>query len=288
MERCIVCGSVEFRKIYSDTLKVCSGCGFATANMKIDRELLLKTYSINYFTGEEYLNYLQDREILQLNFQKRIQYIKKKIKGVLPVAHILEIGCAYGFFGELARKHWPAATYKGIDIVPEAVQYGREILNLDLAAGNYLEMESPGQPYTDVFLWDVIEHLQFPEKFLARIAQETATGGRIYITTGDFSSILSRLQGNRWRMVHPPSHIHYFAKDNLTRLLSGYGFRVVSTRYIPVYRSIRQIYYSLFLLNKKAGISRKLFSLISPRWSIPLNTFDIVLVIAVKDKGPSE
>jgi 2-polyprenyl-3-methyl-5-hydroxy-6-metoxy-1,4-benzoquinol methylase len=284
MERCIVCGGIEFRKIYSDTLKVCTGCGFATANMEIGPEMLLKTYSVHYFMGEEYLNYLQDKEILQLNFQKRIRTIKRKVAESLPVAHVLEIGCAYGFFGELVRKNWPAATYKGIDVVPEAVQYGRETLKLDLAAGNYLDMKSPAQPYTDVFLWDVIEHLQFPEKFLARISQETAAGGRIYITTGDFSSFLSWWQGQRWRMIHPPSHIHYFSRVTLIRLLSAYGFRTVSARYIPVYRSLRQIYYSLFLLGKTAGISRKLFSLIPSRWRIPLNTFDIFLLVATKDK----
>ena len=101
MNACIICGSVEFEHVYSGTLKRCLNCGFTTANMEISRELLENTYRINYFQGEEYLDYLKDKDILQLNFRKRIDLIHQIIGGMLPVTHCLEIGCAYGFFGEL-------------------------------------------------------------------------------------------------------------------------------------------------------------------------------------------
>ncbi len=287
MEKCIVCGTEQFRKIYADTLKVCAHCGFATANMEIGTELLNKTYSAGYFSGDEYFNYLQDKEILQLNFEKRIRYIKRNMAVLPEVGNTLEIGCAYGFFGELVKKHWDV-PYKGVDVVPDAVAYGRESLNLDLVTGDYLTMRPPDQQYTDIFMWDVIEHLLHPEKFIKKAHGELAGGGRIYITTGDFSSFLSRLQGRRWRMIHPPSHIHYFSKHNLARLLANYGFQMVRARYIPVYRSVKQIYYSMFVLNKSAGILRRLLSLIPPGWNIPLNTRDILLVIAVKDNHDTQ
>jgi SAM-dependent methyltransferase len=281
MANCIVCGNSKFIPIYSDTLKRCTQCGFATANRAISVEKLKAIYSVKYFLGEEYLNYLQDKEILQLNFEKRIRDIKKAVAGKLAVTNCLEIGCAYGFFGEILTKHWKSA-YAGIDVVPEAVEYGKTNLKLDLMTGNYLETPAPEKPYSDIFMWDVIEHLQFPEKFLRKAFQEMAVGGRIYITTGDFSAWLSKLQGRRWRMIHPPSHIHYFSKVNLTRLLTACGFTPVTTKYNPVYRSIRQVFYSIFLLNKKGGMLEKLLKSIPSRWSFALNTFDIVFVIAEK------
>jgi 2-polyprenyl-3-methyl-5-hydroxy-6-metoxy-1,4-benzoquinol methylase len=282
MKECLICGNHQFTPVYSQTLLKCIQCGFVTANLEINEDILNKIYTSNYFLGEEYLNYIQDKEIIQLNFEKRIQAIKKVIKNRLPVTNCLEIGCAYGYFGELLRKHWPV-PYKGIDVAVEAVQYGKESLKLDLVSGDYLSMQAQEKPYSDVFMWDVIEHLQLPHKFIRKISNEVLPGGRIYVTTGDFSSLLSHLQGKRWRLIHPPSHLHYFSKSNLTELLQANGFRIIKTEYLPVYRSIRQIFYSLFMLNKSKNIEDRLIRLIPEKWNIPVNTFDIVFIMAEKD-----
>lgn len=281
MNVCIVCGSREFVPVFSGTLKKCVHCGFATANMEISRELLEKTYSVNYFLGEEYLDYLQDKKTIQLNFLKRIKTINKAISGKLPLSNSLEIGCAYGFFGEILKKTWDT-EYLGMDVVPEAVQYGRNELKLNMKTGDYLEESAPVNPYTDVFMWDVIEHLQYPDKFLQKAFQELAPGGRIYITTGDFSALLARIQGKNWRMIHPPSHLHYFTKKSLIRLLETRGFSIMKVKYLPVYRSVRQILYSLFLLNKSGGLLNRLIENIPAGMNISLNTFDIVFIMAEK------
>jgi 2-polyprenyl-3-methyl-5-hydroxy-6-metoxy-1,4-benzoquinol methylase len=281
MNICIVCGSREFVPVFSETLKKCVHCGFTTANMEFSRELLEKTYSVNYFLGEEYLDYLQDKKAIQLNFLKRIGTIKKTISGKLPLANCLEIGCAYGFFGEILKENWNT-EYLGLDVVPEAVQYGKSKLKLNMKTGDYLAEPAPVNPYTDVFMWDVIEHLQYPDKFLQKACEELAAGGRIYITTGDFSALLARIQGKSWRMIHPPSHLHYFTKKSLIRLLEAKGFSVMKVKYLPVYRSVRQIIYSLFLLNKSGGLLNRLIEKIPAGLNISLNTFDIVYIMAEK------
>jgi SAM-dependent methyltransferase len=281
MKECIVCGNTEWTPIYSATLIKCLHCGYARANMEVSRELLEKTYSINYFLGEEYLDYLQDKEILQLNFEKRLTAIEKITRGKLPVSNCLEIGCAYGFFGETLTKKFNA-SYFGLDVVPEAIEYGKDILRLNVKKGDYEEEPMPHKAYSDVFMWDVIEHLQYPERFVHKAFRELAPGGRIYITTGDFGSFLARLQGEKWRMIHPPSHLHYFTKNSLTRLLENNGFSILKVKYLPVYRSIRQIFYSLFLLNKSGSKKNGLVEKIPASMNVSLNTFDIVFIIAEK------
>ena len=51
-------------------------------------------------------------------------------------------------------------------------------------------------------------------------------GGRLFLTTGDIGSWVARIQGPRWRLIHPPTHLHYFSKATITRLLTGLGFSV--------------------------------------------------------------
>ncbi len=282
MDHCILCGNNEYIPLYNQTLKKCRSCGLITANMEISDAILESVYKEKYFKGDEYLNYLQDKEAIQLNFRKRIQDIRKIVAVSNPISNCLEIGCAYGFFGEVFSIAYPAA-YKGIDIVPEAIEHARKKLQLDVICGDYLEQPSPEMPYSDVFLWDVIEHLAHPETFLTKIHNELKPGGRLYITTGDISALLPHIQRRKWRMIHPPSHIYYFSRAHLTRLLQQHGFRVVHVSYPAVYRSIRQIYYSLFLLKKPGCLAGKLFKLIPASWFIPLNTFDIMFVTAVKE-----
>lgn len=116
MNACLVCGNTFFEPLYSDTLKRCTSCGFVTTNMEISSDLLKAIYNINYFMGEEYMNYLNDKEVFQLNFGKRIEEINRVSVGKLPVSNCLEIGCAYGFFGETLM-NCMKTTYLGIDVI---------------------------------------------------------------------------------------------------------------------------------------------------------------------------
>lgn len=281
---CLVCGEKSFQPIYNDTLLRCGSCGFVTANMDADPELLKQTYTENYFKGEEYVDYLRDKDILQTNFRKRLNSIYHMI-GKEKIRNVVEIGCAYGFFAELINKDLPGISYTGYDVVPEAIEYGKKELKQDLKCGDYLEAEIPKEQ-TDIFMWDVIEHLPNPEAFIKKASGELKAGGRIYITTGDIERFVPRFQKAKWRMIHPPSHLQYFSKRTLSLLLEKNGFEIKSVTYPPVYRSVRLIWYSLFMLRKKhPRIIETLYNLIPSKMNIAINTYDIMFLIAEKKQS---
>ncbi len=275
---CLVCNANKFEPIYDNTLLKCGSCGFVTANMEVDPEVLKQTYTENYFKGEEYVDYLRDKEILQTNFKKRLNHIYKIVDSS-KIVNSLEIGCAYGFFAETLNADIKG-KYIGYDVVSEATNYGKDLLKQNLVCGDYLEAKVE-EKVSDVFMWDVIEHLPNPEKFIEKAASELQTGGRIYITTGDIECFVPRMQKAKWRMIHPPSHLQYFSKRTLSKLLERYGFKVLDVSYPPVYRSVRLIYYSLFMLRKKhPRIVEKIYKLIPSKMNIAINTYDIMFLIA--------
>ncbi len=101
MKKCIICNSTSYTLIYNKTLTRCKKCNFVSANMTINEEQLKKIYNKNYFNGNEYLDYLSDKQTIQKNFTKRVKQLQKqKIKTIKAI----EIGCAYGFFGEILKK----------------------------------------------------------------------------------------------------------------------------------------------------------------------------------------
>ncbi len=280
-KNCLVCNSDQFKPIYNYTLLKCCTCGFITASMEVDPEILKQTYTENYFKGEEYVDYLRDKEILQTNFKKRLKRIYK-IVSKSKIANTLEIGCAYGFFAEIVTKELQKSKYIGYDVVPEAIEYGKTKLNQHLVCADYLKAQIE-EKLSDVFMWDVIEHLPNPEKFIEKAASELQSGGRIYITTGDIERLIPRMQKAKWRMVHPPSHLQYFSKKTLSLLLENYGFKIIDVSYPPVFRSVRLIYYSLFMLRKKhSRFVEKLYSTIPSKMNVAINTFDIMFLIAEK------
>lgn len=278
---CLVCNKNSFEEIYEHTLLKCCNCGFVTANMKIDESVLKTTYTENYFKGEEYVDYLRDKNILQINFKKRLKHILK-IVSKEKIKNVLEIGCAYGFFAEVITNKIQHIKYSGYDIVPEAIDFGAKSLGQNVHCEDYLQTK-PLEKYTDVFMWDVIEHLPNPEKFIEKISAETLSGGRIYITTGDIDCFLPKFQKEKWRMIHPPSHLHYFSKKTLSLLLQKNGYKIIGVSYPSVSRSFHLIFFSLFMLRKNpSGFIKKIYSLIPKSWNIPINTFDIMFIIAEK------
>ena len=278
---CLVCGANNWQLLYDQLLLKCSNCGFVTANMEVDQAQLDEVYTENYFKGEEYLDYLEDQEVQRLNFQDRIKGFKKVV-GKHEPKNILEIGCAYGLFGDEAKKEWPKAHYTGFDVVEEAIDHAQKDLGLNAINQDYLS-ESMSQAHDAVFMWDVIEHLQFPEKFLAKISSEMETGGALCITTGDIDALVPKLQGRKWRMIHPPSHLHYFSKKSIEKLLNAHGFELIRCSYPSISRSVRLIFFGLFMLNRNPPkwVS-KLHNTIPSRWRVGINTYDILFVIAKK------
>jgi len=249
--------------------------------MKITSETLKQTYTENYFKGEEYVDYLRDKGILQTNFKKRLRNIYE-IVDKKSISDVVEIGCAYGFFAEVITNDLKNIKYVGYDVVPEAIEYGSTELKQNIICTDYLQVKIE-EKISDIFMWDVIEHLPNPDKFIEKAVGELKTGGRIYITTGDIERFVPRLQKAKWRMIHPPSHLHYFSKRTLSKLLERNGFKIVNVSYPPVYRSVRLIYYSLFMLRKKyPRFIEKIYNLIPARMNIAINTYDIMFLIAKK------
>ena len=147
---------------------------------------------------------------------------------------LFEIGSAYGFFLEVARQHF--RSVEGIDISTAAAAYAKEQLGVQVAAGEFLAHRIAG-PVDVVCLWDTIEHLRDPHLYIEKAAAYLRRGGALAVTTGDIGSLMARWRGERWRQIHPPTHLHYFSKLTLAQLLERYGFTIAYAGYDGMYRA---------------------------------------------------
>src|SRR5262245_18485827 len=119
VRECAACGASQWTAAYGGLLR-CGDCGHVWAGLEVGDQQLAALYQQHYFAGEEYTDYVGDRESLTSNFDARLRTLDRFLD---PARHrrLLEVGCAYGFFLALARKRF--ADVQGIDISADAVRY---------------------------------------------------------------------------------------------------------------------------------------------------------------------
>jgi SAM-dependent methyltransferase len=268
--RCLVCGGALAPSRLPGLLR-CTACGFVTADLELSDAELENLYGRDYFHGQEYRDYLAEADSLRLNFRRRIDVLES-LRPDLARADLFEIGCAYGFFLEEAAPRVRRA--RGIDISADAVAHAVNERAVDARAGDYLAFDVGG-PLDVIAMWDTVEHLRRPDLFVAKAARDLAPGGLLAITTGDIDSLNARLRGAAWRMIHPPTHLHYFSVATLTKLLDRHGFEVAHVSHPGNSRSLRSVLYALAVL--RAG-RRGLYEAIE-RWTL----FDLHLTVNLRD-----
>lgn len=276
MTVCEVCDG-EGQLVGYAGLRRCATCSHMWADLSIDADAISRLYQRSYFFGDEYSDYLADRRIIEKNFAGRLQTLRR----FLTKAHtrLFEIGCAYGLFLNAARPNFDTA--EGIDISDDAVRYARDEFHLAVSQGDLLDADLSGRQFDVVCMWDTIEHLARPRKYLEAVAPHMAAGALVAITTGDIGSLNARFQKGRWRMIHPPTHLHYFTRQSLIRLLDRCGFDVVHVEHCGVYRSLSGMLHNLATLRWKQPRLGEWFQRTMPKGlDLYLNLYDIMYIVA--------
>lgn len=277
--KCIVCNAEMKPHTKINGLLKCKKCSFVCADMNMSDYDFSKLYSSNYFSGEEYTDYVSDHELHAFNFRQKLKRMESVI-GDLSDLNCFEIGSAYGFFLEQAQTFFKKCS--GVDISEDAIKYARETTKVDAIAGDFLDLDIKEKTNV-ICMWDTIEHLSNPKGFVEKAYDVLEPNGYICITTGDIGSLNARIRGRKWRQIHPPTHLQYFSRKTLTSLLNNSNFEVVDVTYPANKLSFRNIYYSIFCLRMKRtkwydkNINNPLLNC-----TIPINLHDYMYVIAKK------
>ena len=272
---CVACGSDQASPIFRGLVE-CAGCGMVYYPRRLAPDEAARLYGEEYFHGAEYFDYLADRAAHEANFRGRVRHLDRWVP---QGGRVFEIGCSYGLFLNLARQHWQV---RGCDIAAEACRHARERLKLDAICADFADLTLEAGEVDAFCLWDTIEHLDAPDVYLSRIAEVLNPGGILALTTGDIGSRLARVQGPRWRQIHPPTHLWYFSAETMRRTLDRYGFDVLSIRHVGTSRSLGQVVFSLTSLGRPqpSRIHELCMKSKLGRLTFSLNTFDLMMVVA--------
>jgi SAM-dependent methyltransferase len=273
---CSICGRrAPSREIFARNgfpIRRCDACGVGMAVVEdFDPE---KYYTSDYFKGHHtdgYNDYPATERILRREFAQTLA----ALRSLGPTGgKLLEIGCAYGFFLDEARRFYDVY---GVEISRDAVAscHARGMTNVVAGTLDKGWLEANG-PFDVVVMLDVIEHLQRPDRAVQQAAEHLRPGGLMVATTGDFGSVYARHAGPRWRLMTPPQHLWFFTVEALSRLGERFGLRIIDVRHpwklVPISLAVYQI----------ARIAGRRTPPKVPKWlgsmGLPMNLFDALRI----------
>lgn len=194
---------------------------------------------------------------------------------------LLEIGSAFGFFMDEAQKYF---TVTGVEINQEAASFARS-RGHKVYAGDFLNIDFGDQKYDLIVSIATLEHLPNPLDYLEKIALLMKPGGIFYCTTVDIGCAIAKLSGSRWRMIHPPTHVNYFSKETLCRLVNRFHINVLECGSIWQFRSLDVLFYSLNNKKNKLNLFYRIIkSLKILEIPIPFNFGDVMMLIGEKEE----
>jgi len=269
---CLVCGCRTARRRYEVNgfgIVECA-CGLARTAVPADFDPE-SIYTEAYFSGgraDGYADYENSADALHAEFRRIVTVLQEYV----PAGRLVEYGCAYGFFLEVAQQ---AFTGFGIEVSDHARQSCLD-RGLDVVRHVTPEELVDRGPFDAAVMLDVIEHLADPESVLEQLHASMRPGGHLLITTGDYGSLLARVMGRRWRLMTPPQHLWFFTPHTLTTLLEQRGFRVHVLDHPRKLVPLELVAYQASRYLRAQRLVRR-FPL---RGSIPVNLFDAMRVVA--------
>jgi SAM-dependent methyltransferase len=147
----------------------------------------------------------------------------------LRAGDLLEVGCSSGY-QLLAYQSAGEFVVTGVDVDGEAVRHARGVLGLTARQGRLEDCAFLPESFDLVVLFNVLEHLLFPNAVLKEISRVLRPGGFLAIKVPNADSLQRRVFGRRWQILcEAPRHVMIPSKLGIKRLLSEAGLSLRET-----------------------------------------------------------
>jgi 2-polyprenyl-3-methyl-5-hydroxy-6-metoxy-1,4-benzoquinol methylase len=179
----------------------------------------MSRYADQEYSSGAYKKYAAARDLKIATARPRIAAIKTLATG----RRLLDVGCATGFFLELAAAE--GFVVHGVEFSNVAISLAREDIRANIICGDVNSLLKQGTDKFDVVTaFDIIEHVQDPVQFLEDIRTMLAPGGLLALSTPDTGHFLRYLMGSNWPMLQPMQHTVLFSRRSIAALFECCGF----------------------------------------------------------------
>jgi hypothetical protein len=198
------------------------------------------------FDPAEYYSAYPNKILARPGYPARAQFkstlLWRQFGAELTAAHgtirtYADIGGCFGFGAnsmayQIARAQGQAPSVHVFEISRDFVTLGKQLFpNIEFVAGDFSTWAGEPRAFDLVTMFDLVEHLVEPERFLGLAAQRAKFGlfKTPLETTGDWRRPRPpMLQG----AAHPDGHVNFFTPASYEKLLQSAGFTIVSSKVV--------------------------------------------------------
>ncbi|HEY4110216.1 class I SAM-dependent methyltransferase [Puia sp.] len=252
LPNCPLCGSKRTKARFflpgGGVVNRCRDCTVEFLSPQPDDTRLNQIYSESYYAAWG-LSGQQDndatRSMKRATFRLRLNLIRRHLQPAAASAtnspaatssarqsspdpatrpRILDVGCATGYFLELAEEE----GFQPFGVEYSAYAAARASLRFGAGAifqGTLEQSSFPAASFSAIAMSDLLEHVRSPLTTLTCAETLLTPGGILLIMTPDTSSRSRWLMGHRWTH-YKPEHLFYFNRRCLTWLANRAGLRL--------------------------------------------------------------
>jgi SAM-dependent methyltransferase len=227
---CAVCGEagdlpVAFEK-HGLKIRRCGRCDHLFVSPRLPDEAVPALYSSAYW--DDYMRAIGCPtldERLAFDYQNGWSKLRRDILPWRTQGRLLEVGASNGGLVKAALE----AGFDAIGLEPSAdiCELARSTFGVEMICSTLPDCDFAAESFDVIAYYDVLEHLLDPRRELEAVRRVIAPEGLLVIETLTAGSLALAEEGERWFLLNPVEHVHFFTEGNGARLVEECGFRVL-------------------------------------------------------------
>ncbi len=232
-QQCPACGANQWKEVYNSKpnwIEMCTCCGLGVTYPRLasgnQEQLHVDVYSEPAYVQTYLAHYAP---YLNHSFRRGLERLQRH---ALSHSALLDIGCGFGFFLQIARDEGFAV--EGIEVACALAQAGQARYGIKIQCGSVDSVSFTKHTWDIATAWDMLEHCAHPVETLTRIKDLLKPGGLVLLRVPNFSFIDTSLPETfrrdyieRVYPLDPGQHAFHFSRKSLGLILARLSFQVV-------------------------------------------------------------
>lgn len=221
---CPLCGCSDYKVVFVkngfDFVR-CSKCTLIYVNPRIKEKEVIKYYNSDVSSNTRAINFLSSPKQQEVDKELYVELFNK-IKDRAPNGKILDVGCSFGLFLNMAKDL--GYEVLGLELNEVAAKYGREKYGITIEPKLLEECDFPDESFDVVAMFGLIEHLFDPVKAVKEVKRILKPGGLFIGRCPNVQAFVFMVLHELGRTFTGRIHLSYFSEKTLKYLFNKTGF----------------------------------------------------------------